>query len=225
MNEPTKNNRPHALVIAAAVSVILLSSLGIARILDILPESQANAASISADTEARELADAEAKAKAALARKELEAKAAKEAEAERWRLKEIQRQQEASQAETPRHTVTKTTATVCADCGVITAITEQPGATSAPATGLGAVTGAVIGGVLGNQIGKGDGRRIARIAGAIGGAYAGHKVEGHMRSNNSYIVNVRFDDGREEQFTYAEKPNAFVGMTVRSESGQLVPRS
>ena len=213
MNEPTKNNRPHALVIAAAVSVILLSGLGIARVLDVLPDSQANAASISAETEARELADAEAKEKAALARKELEAEAAKEAEAERWRL-----------AETQRQTVTKT-ATVCADCGVITAITEQPGATGAPATGLGAVTGAVIGGVLGNQVGKGDGRRIARIAGAIGGAYAGHKVEGHVRSGSSYVVSVRFDDGREEQFTYAEKPNAFVGMTVRAESGQLVPRS
>ncbi len=224
MNEPTKNNRPHALVIAAAASVILLSGLGIARMLDVLPDSQANAASISADVEARELADAEAKEKAALARQELEAKAAKEAEAERWRLAETQRQQAAKQATTQRQAVTKT-ATVCADCGVITAITEQPGATGTPATGLGAVTGAVIGGVLGNQVGKGDGRRIARIAGAIGGAYAGHKVEGHVRSGSSYVVSVRFDDGREEQFSYAEKPNAFVGMTVRSESGQLVPRS
>ncbi len=235
MNEPTKNNRPHALVIAAAVSVILLSGLGIARMLDVLPDSQANAASISADAEAKERADAEAKAEAALALKALEEKAAaeekaklaaaqKQAEAERWRLAETQRQQAAKQATAQRQTVTKT-ATVCADCGVITAITEQPGATGTPATGLGAVTGAVIGGVLGNQVGKGDGRRIARIAGAIGGAYAGHQVEGHVRSSSSYVVTVRFDDGREEQFIYAEKPNAFIGMTVRSESGQLVPRS
>lgn len=221
MNEPTKNSRPHALVIAAAVSVILLSGLGIARMLDILPNSQANAASINTEAEARELADIEAKEKAALAQKELEDKATKQVQAERWRLAEKQRQQAAQRTTTQQRQV----ATVCADCGVIIAITEQPGATGSPASGLGAVTGAVIGGVLGNQVGKGDGRRIARIAGAIGGAYAGHKVEGHVRSGSSYVVNVRFDDGREEQFSYADKPNAFVGMTVRSESGQLVPRS
>ncbi len=224
MTKPTTTHRPHALVIAAAVSVLLLSGLGIARILDILPESQANAASISTDTEARELADIEAKEKAALARKALEDQAAKEAESERWRLAEAQPKQTAKHTPSQHQTVTKT-ATVCSDCGTITAITEQPNATGTPATGLGAITGAVIGGVLGNQIGKGDGRRIARIAGAIGGAYAGHKVEGHVRSGSSYIVTVRFDDGREEQFAYAEKPNAFIGMTVRSESGQLVPRN
>jgi outer membrane lipoprotein SlyB len=219
MSEPTTTNRPHALVIAAAVSVLLMSGLGIARILDILPDNQANAASISADAEARELADIEAKEKAALARKALE----DQAESERWRLAETQPRQAAKHVSTQHQTITKT-ATVCADCGVITAIAEQPNATGTPATGLGAITGAVIGGVLGNQIGKGDGRRVARIAGAIGGAYAGHKVEGHVRSGSSYVVTVRFDDGREEQFTYAEKPTAFIGMTVRSESGQLVPR-
>ncbi|MDZ4296943.1 MAG: glycine zipper 2TM domain-containing protein [Moraxellaceae bacterium] len=205
MNAPIKSSRPHALIIAAAVSVILLSGLGVARMLDILPDSQANAASISAETEARELAEAEAKAEAALALKALEEKAAAQ--------KQAQRQSAQPQA------------AVCKDCGVITAITEQPGAAGTPASGLGAVTGAVIGGVLGNQVGKGDGRRAARIAGALGGAYAGHVVEGKVRTSSTYLVSVRFDDGRVEQFTYADQPSAFVGMLVRSESGQLVPRN
>ncbi len=215
MNEPIKSNRPHTLVIAAAVSVILLSGVGIARMLDILPDSQANAAVIATDIEARELADVEAKEKAALALKKLEEQAATEAKAARQA--EVKKQAEAQRQ------VVKPTSTICADCGVITAITEQPGATGTPATGLGAVTGAVIGGVLGNQVGKGDGRRVARIAGAIGGAYAGHQVEGHVRSSNTYVVNVRFEDGRQEQFTYTERPNAFIGMTVKAQSGQLVP--
>jgi len=240
MNDPIKSNRPHTLVIVAAVSVILLSGVGVARMLDILPDSQANAATISADAEARERADAEAKEKAALARKELDEKAAaeaqaakqaaaqKQAEAERWRLAETQRQQaqrQAAQQQAAQQQAAQQQAAICQECGIITAITEQPGTAGAPASGLGAVTGAVIGGVLGNQVGKGDGRRAARIAGALGGAYAGHMVEGKVRTSSTYVVSVRFEDGRVEQFTYAEQPSAFVGMMVRSEAGQLVPRN
>ncbi|MEO7105490.1 MAG: glycine zipper 2TM domain-containing protein [Rhodoferax sp.] len=42
------------------------------------------------------------------------------------------------------------------------------------AVGIG--VGAVIGGVLGNQVGSGNGKTLATIAGAIGGGYLGNEV-------------------------------------------------
>ena len=42
------------------------------------------------------------------------------------------------------------------------------------AVGIG--LGAVVGGLLGNQVGDGKGRTLATIAGAVGGAYAGNEI-------------------------------------------------
>lgn len=45
---------------------------------------------------------------------------------------------------------------------------------------LGIATGAVIGGLLGHQVGGGNGRTLATIAGAVGGGYLGNEVEKRM---------------------------------------------
>lgn len=245
MQDPVQTVRRHPLITAAAASVIVLSAVGTAKMLDLLPDNSANAA-VTAEIEARELADAEARARAAAELRALEAEAAAKAAAEKaaadkaaaerlaaeraarqrqqqeqWRLAEQQ------QAAATTHRVSSTTganAAVCTSCGIVTAISEQPGTTSAPATGAGAVAGAVVGGVIGNQVGKGDGRRVARIAGMLGGAYAGHMVEGNVRKGSTWVVSVRFDDGRVESYTYAEQPQAFVGMLVKAENGQLLAR-
>lgn len=235
MQDPVQTVRRNPLVTAAAVSVIVLSTVGTAKLLDLLPDNAANAA-ITAEAEAREAADAEARAQAAAERQAQAAAAAAQAQAERLAAEKAaqQRQQaeqwrlaEASQAAS-RQRVTSTRqpaqAVVCTDCGIVTAITEQAGTTAAPASGAGAIAGAIAGGVIGNQIGKGDGRRVARIAGMLGGAYAGHMIEGNVRKGSSWVVSVRFDDGRQESYTYAEQPQAFVGMLVKAENGQLVAR-
>ena len=39
---------------------------------------------------------------------------------------------------------------------------------------VGIATGAVVGGLIGNQIGKGNGRTLATVAGAVGGGYLGN---------------------------------------------------
>ena len=39
---------------------------------------------------------------------------------------------------------------------------------------VGIATGAVVGGLLGNQVGKGNGRTLATVAGAVGGGYLGN---------------------------------------------------
>ncbi|MGJ7518987.1 glycine zipper 2TM domain-containing protein [Variovorax sp. LT1P1] len=85
-------------------------------------------------------------------------------------------------------------APVCAICGRVESVRTVQHA--APPTGVGAVAGGVLGGVLGNQIGHGGGRTAATVIGAVGGGYAGHTIEKRTRTETSYQVSVRMDDGR-----------------------------
>src|SRR5918996_146762 len=59
--------------------------------------------------------------------------------------------------------------------------------------GVGAIAGGVVGGVLGNKLGKGKG--LVTILGAAGGALAGHQVEKHARAEKRWEIAVRLDDG------------------------------
>lgn len=74
-----------------------------------------------------------------------------------------------------------------------------------PSTG-GAVAGAVVGGAVGNQIGKGNGRTAATVLGAVGGGYAGHQIEKRTRTQTTYQVRVRMEDGSSRVFTRAQPP-------------------
>jgi outer membrane lipoprotein SlyB len=71
----------------------------------------------------------------------------------------------------------------CADCGVITGITEVRR------------KGEVIGGVIGHQVGGGRGKDVATVAGAAGGAAAGHEIEKRSNSTTSYDISVRLENG------------------------------
>lgn len=84
-------------------------------------------------------------------------------------------------------------APACTSCGRVESV--QTVRHAVPATGVGAVAGGVLGGVLGNQIGHGGGRTAATVLGAVGGGYAGHVVEGRVRTETRYQVRVRMADG------------------------------
>lgn len=209
MTDSTQARRLHPLIAVAAASLILLSGLGIAKMMNWLPATSAEAA--SAEVAAREQAEAEqlaADAKAA------EAKAAEE--------KAAAEKAAAAKRESTRQAVTSSKSSVCSSCGVITAVT--PITEAAKPSGVGAVAGAIVGGVLGHQVGGGSGKKVATVAGAIGGAYAGNVIEGKTRSTTSYQVSVRFEDGRRDSYTYPQDPGVSVGERVRLESGQLVRR-
>lgn len=211
MTDSTQARRLHPLIALAAASLILLSGLGIAKMMNWLPATSAEAA--SAEVAAREQAEAEqlaADAKAA------EAKAAEE--------KAAAEKAAAAKRESDRKAVASTSSksSVCSSCGVITAVT--PITEAAKPSGVGAVAGAIVGGVLGHQVGGGSGKKVATVAGAIGGAYAGNVIEGKTRSTTSYQVSVRFEDGRRDSYTYPQDPGVSVGDQVRLESGQLVRR-
>jgi outer membrane lipoprotein SlyB len=108
----------------------------------------------------------------------------------------------------------------CATCGTVTSVhvVEHKGEGS----GLGAVAGGVIGGVLGNHVGGGNGRTIATVAGIAGGALAGNEVEKRVKTDRSYQVAVRMDDGAIRHFTYKEQPAFQAGDPVRVVDGRLV---
>jgi outer membrane lipoprotein SlyB len=101
--------------------------------------------------------------------------------------------------------------------GTIVAIREVQ--TAGQQTGVGAVIGGVVGAVIGNTFGRGRGRVGTTVVGAAGGAYAGHEVEGRVRSGTSWNVTVHFDDGSTRTFTQAAAPRARQGDRVTVASG------
>ncbi len=191
----TTTGRLHPLIALAAASLILLSGLGIAKMMNWLPTESAVAGE-TAEAEAGKIA---ADAKAA------EEKAAAQKTATRQADQKIAEKR-----------------SICASCGTVTDVT--PVTEAAKPSGAGAVAGAILGGVLGHQVGGGNGKKVATVAGAIGGAYAGNAIEGKTRSNTSYRVSVRFEDGRRDSYSYAQDPGVSVGESVRLEGGQLVRR-
>lgn len=113
-------------------------------------------------------------------------------------------------------------ATPCASCGTVESIATVR--REGHGTGIGAVGGAVAGGLVGNQFGAGTGRTAMTVLGAVGGGFAGNAVEKHLRSETSYQVRVRMENGRTRYFTYRQAPPFQQGQPVRVERGTLVAR-
>jgi outer membrane lipoprotein SlyB len=94
--------------------------------------------------------------------------------------------------------------------------------TASRPSGAGAVLGAVIGGVVGHQFGGGTGKALATGAGVIGGAVAGNAIEGrNRRDDESYRVQVRFDNGSTRDFDFQRIDDLRVGDRVKLEGGQI----
>ena len=110
----------------------------------------------------------------------------------------------------------------CANCGVIEAVTaiRVPG----QGTGVGAVAGGVTGAAAGSQLGRGNGRTALGLLGAVGGAYAGHAIERNVRSDTSYRVTVRMDDGTKRTVHASSAPVFGVGEKVRVVNGTIAAR-
>ena len=100
--------------------------------------------------------------------------------------------------------VAQRAASICSTCGRVESV--QAIEQAAPATGVGAVAGGVLGAVVGNQIGKGNGRTAATVLGAVGGGYAGHEIEKRTRTQTTYQVRVRLEDGSSRVFTRSQPP-------------------
>lgn len=117
---------------------------------------------------------------------------------------------------------TRKPAANCLDCGRVTSVVEGEKKGEGGAVGL--IAGGVAGALLGNQVGSGGGRKLATVAGAAGGAYAGKKVEEHARTSKQWTVNVEFEDGKRDSYTYEEDPGMSKGDQVKRSNGGIVRR-
>lgn len=108
----------------------------------------------------------------------------------------------------------------CFDCGRIEAI--RPIQARGEGSGIGAIAGGVLGGVLGHQMGKGTGKDLATIGGAVLGGIAGHQVEKTTRTVTRYEVSVRMDDGEHRVIALKEAPAWREGDRVAVRNGRLV---
>ena len=89
------------------------------------------------------------------------------------------------------------------------------------AKGVGAVGGGVVGGVVGNKLGKG--KMLFTVLGAAGGAVAGHQIEKHVRGEKRWEISVRLDDGTQRTVASDVEPAWRAGERVRLLDGKLLP--
>lgn len=123
-------------------------------------------------------------------------------------------------AVSPAASSTSKQAALCWNCGVITHIEEI--ASEGKGTGLGTVSGAIIGGIAGHQMGGGDGKKVMTAVGAIGGAIAGNTIEKNMQRSFSYRVHLYMDHGGTQALNFPYPPHVSVGDTVKVENGELI---
>ena len=110
-------------------------------------------------------------------------------------------------------------AEVCRDCGVVDSIQEIK--VKGRGTGVGAVGGAVVGGLLGNMVGAGRGKALATVAGAVGGGFGGNAIEKNVRSNVEHQMVVRLDNGSHRTFTQEGPFPYSIGERVRIVDGHV----
>jgi outer membrane lipoprotein SlyB len=222
MEENKTSNRIHPLVAGAAVSVMLVSLVGVAAITGLIPNSHSTGAPTADITAATAPAVATA-ATSPAALVEAQPKPVVAPEPRNYAPRMAQRsnsQPESTYSEPAR--VAQAPA-ICASCGRVESV--QAIQQQAKPSGLGIAAGAVLGGVLGNQVGAGNGRTLATVAGAVGGGYAGNEVEKRTRATTSYQVRVRMEDGRTRTFPYAAQPGWNAGDRVKVVNGQLTSRA
>lgn len=110
----------------------------------------------------------------------------------------------------------------CPDCATVESVRAVQ--QKGQGSGLGAIAGGVVGGLLGNQVGAGHGRDIATVVGAVAGGYAGNEVEKTKRTTSHYEVVVRFEDGTSRVFKQDSAPPWQAGDRVKVVNGEVVPR-
>ncbi|WP_211466118.1 outer membrane lipoprotein [Collimonas silvisoli] len=204
MDSPKPNSRIHPLVAGAAVAVTLASLVAVAAMTGLFPSSNSTPAPVAATSTApgdynNQQPGALPQAGAAPASQngyygQQPAQAQRPQSAPRQEYAQAPRQE---YAQAPRQPAPQQPA-ICHSCGRVESI--QAIQHAAPPSGLGIAAGAVLGGVLGHQVGHGNGNTLATVAGAVGGGFAGNEVEKRTRTNTTYQVVVRMEDGKVRTF-------------------------
>jgi outer membrane lipoprotein SlyB len=205
--------RLHPLLAVAAISLTVLSAVGIASLTGMIPSSkgQENALQLPKDViQPVEPAISHPVTKPA-APKPLARKVAP---------KPVEPVAFPESVETPQPVVEAPKPQVLpGQLAVVESVREvkEPG----DAKGVGAVAGGVVGGVLGNKLGKGKG--LVTILGAAGGAFAGHQIEKQARADKRWEIGVRLDDGSQRTLSSETEPAWRAGDRVRILDDKLQP--
>ena len=163
--EHTVPNRMHPLLAVAAFSVTIVSLVGAASILGLLPYSQAKGSAVP---------EISAAAPAMQANQPLTAQVQAPQPPQPQPRQIVERRTVVHHTYAPARQASRSEdRTEVAQAPVQRAPAPAP-APQNSAVGIG--LGAVVGGLLGNQVGDGKGRTLATIAGAVGGAYAGNEI-------------------------------------------------
>ncbi len=212
----------HPLVAAAAASVIVVSLVGTAAIMDWLPGSKGKetpeaSASMPATPEATQAAAAEATKSAVEPTRKAQTSPSP-------RPKSTPRAEAPQAAPSPASTSkplppVAQAAAVCESCGKVEGVRTVE--VAAKPSGVGVVAGAVVGGLLGNQVGGGTGKTLATVAGAVGGGYAGNEIEKRTRKGTSWEVDVKMENGEKKSFRYDTQPSWRAGDRVKVVDGTL----
>ncbi len=212
----------HPLVAAAAASVIIVSMVGTAAIMDWLPSTTSKEApEMSAVTPATTAPDA-AKAEATAAA-EAPAPAPATPKPRAAAPKKPATQMAAApqpapvpaQAGAPPQPMPQVVQAqpICEVCGKVEGVRTVE--VAAKPSGVGVLAGAVVGGLLGNQVGGGTGKTVATVAGAVGGGYAGNEIEKRTRKGTAWEVDVRMENGEKRSFKYDTQPSWRAGDRVK----------
>lgn len=223
----------HPLVAAAAASVIVVSLVGTAAIMDWLPNSKSKEApEMSATmptTPAADAGNAPGATAAAPAAAQAPAPAAPKAQATAPHKKPATHVAAAPQpapvpaqaggAPQPMPQQVVQAQPICDVCGKVEGVRTIE--TAAKPSGVGVVAGAVVGGLLGNQVGGGTGKTLATVAGAVGGGYAGNEIEKRTRKGTAWEVDVRMENGEKRSFKYDTQPSWRAGDRVKVVNNSL----
>jgi outer membrane lipoprotein SlyB len=222
-------NKINPLVAIAAVSIIIFSAVGVGVMTGVIPSSKSDQSAVPVTAAPTPAPQAAATPAAAPAPASSPATETAPAETPKKVVKKAAPKHESTHVASaePRYAQNESSAPppppaprVCGNCGSVVAVNTVKH--QGEGSGLGAVGGAVIGGVLGNQIGRGSGRTAATVIGAVGGGVAGNAAEKHYKSNESFNVSVRMDDGSTRSFAYKEEPAFRAGDKVKVVDGALV---
>lgn len=196
--------RLHPLLTVAAVSVTVLSAVGVAALTGMIPTSS------STPTQAQLAERAEPAAPAPAAAQDAPRPKApvKKRPAPRAPQEPIYR--EAGQAP-------------IAQAPGVLAVVESVREVRDPgeAKGVGAIAGGVTGLILGKKLGKD--KDLVTILGAAGGAIAGHQIERQARATQRWETAVRLDDGSQRTISSEVQPAWRAGDRVRLVDDKLLP--
>jgi len=227
MDNPKPNNRIHPLVATAAVAVTLASLVGVAAMTGLFPSSQSTPAPVAAMAPgSADYNQQQQQAQQQPQQQPLMNNGAQQGNQNGNYAQPPMQAQQPQPAPRPEYVQQEPRQpapppAICRSCGQVESI--QAIQHAAPPSGLGVAAGAILGGVLGHQVGHGNGNTLATVAGAVGGGFAGNEVEKRTRTNTTYQVVVRMEDGKARSFPQSGQ-GWRVGDAVRVVNGHLEGR-